>query len=148
SISDAVVMEGLSGTHNAEVTVRLSAPSTKSVTVDYITPSMFGTASAGSDYEAVSGKLTFAPGETTKSILVPVHGDRLPENDETFQVWLEHPKGATVANASGTVTILDSSPRISISDYATASQADSFMTFTVSLSAAYDQPVTVNYGTQ
>lgn len=151
SISDVTVLEGISGTHNAAVTVRLSAPSNKTVTVDYHATSTFAgwpTATAGSDYQAVSGRLTFAPGQTIKSLLVPVYGDRLPEYDEHFDVVLQRAKGATIADALGAVTILDSSPRISISDFAAASEADGFVTFTVSLSAAYDQPITVNFGTQ
>ena len=79
AISDVTVMEGVSGTQNAAVIVSLSEPSTKTVTVNYQTAN--GTALAGSDYNAVSGKLSFARGETSRSILVPVRGDRLAEND-------------------------------------------------------------------
>src|SRR5207249_1166280 len=75
TVSDATIIEGNAGTTNAVVTVRLSTPSTNIVTVNYSTAN--GTASAGSDYQAVSGKLTFARGETSKSILVPVIGDQL-----------------------------------------------------------------------
>ena len=150
SISDAWVSEGVSGTHNAELAVRLSAPSNKTVRVDYHTTSNFvpwPTATAGSDYEAVSGTLTFAPGETSKLVLVPVFGDRRPEYDEQFDVILQRARGATIAEPWGHVTILDSSPRMSISEFESATETDGFMTFTVSLSAAYDQPLTVNFST-
>ena len=149
SIGDVTVLEGVSGTQNAAVVVSLSAPSTKTVTVDYLTTTLFGgSATAGSDYTAVSGKLTFAAGQTAKTILVPVHGDRQVEGNETFDVLLQRPHGAWIADYTGTVTIQDSTPRISISEFVTASESDGFMTFTVSLSAAYDQPVTVNFATQ
>src|SRR5262249_60680605 len=64
SISNAVVMEGVAGTQNAELRVLLSAPSNKTVRVDYHASSTFAVwpkATASSDYEAVSGRLTFAP---------------------------------------------------------------------------------------
>src|SRR5262245_3447575 len=148
SISNTTVLEGVSGTQNAELVVRLSAPSHKTVTVNYSTVSGSGSAQVGSDYDAVSGTLTFAPGETRQSILVPVHGDRQPEGDETISVLLQRPKYATISKAWGGVSILDSSPQVSISEYAVASEADGFVTFEVSLSTAYDLPVTVNFGTQ
>src|SRR5262249_26395275 len=110
-----------------------------------------GTATAGSDYDSVSGRLTFARGETSKTILIPIHGDRKVEPNEWFEVQLQRPKGATIAGSSSAkVTIIDSSPRISISDervIATAGSGSTLMTFTVRLSAAYDLPVTVNYAT-
>jgi hypothetical protein len=152
SISDVTHLEGVSGTQSAALIVSLSAPSTKTVTVNYETTTIFGgTARAGSDYTAVSGKLTFAAGQTAKTILVPVHGDRQVEGNETFDVLLQRPKGASIPSIDaylGTVTIQDSTPRASISDVVTAKESDGFMTFTVSLSAAYDQPVTVNFATQ
>ena len=94
SVSDAVLVEGNAGTQYAAVIVRLSAPSSKTVTVNYGTAN--GTATAGSDYNAVSGKLTFARGETSKTILVPVLGDRLAEQDETFSVKLSGAKNARI----------------------------------------------------
>ena len=104
-ISDVTVLEGDSGTQNAAVVVSLSEPSNKTVTVNYRTAN--GTAIAGSDYDAVSGKLTFARGETSKTILIPVRGDRLAEHDERFFVNLQSAKGATIADPQGTVTITD-----------------------------------------
>ena len=83
SVSDFTLLEGNTGSTNAIVTVTLSAPSAQTVTVQHYSTAD-GTALAGSDYQAVSGKLTFAPGETSKSILVPVFGDRVLEPDETI----------------------------------------------------------------
>ena len=114
SVGDAVLVEGNAGTQYAAVIVSLAAPSNKTVTVNYSTAN--GTAKAGSDYQAASGKLTFAPGETSKSILVPVKGDRLGEPDETFVVKLQRAKNATIADGQGVVTIVDDEPRLSIGD--------------------------------
>jgi len=114
SINDVTVVEGNSGTRTATFTVTLSAASDQTVTVDYHT--IHGGASAGSDYRATSGTLTFAPSETTKTITVLVVGDRLAEPDETFLVSLSSPVNAIVTDGLGVGTILDDEPRISISD--------------------------------
>jgi hypothetical protein len=77
------------------------------VTVDYATGG--GTATAGTDYTAASGTLTFGPGEASKSFTVPVTSDSADEADETFQVVLSHASGgANVGSPAGaTVTIAD-----------------------------------------
>ena len=75
-----------------------------------------GSAVSGSDYQALSGTLTFAPGETTKTITVLVNGDRLAEQTESFVVNLSSPTNATVTDGQGVGTIVDDEPRISISD--------------------------------
>jgi large repetitive protein len=148
SVGSAVVAEGDAGTTAAAVVVSLDAPSNKTVTVGYGTQDGTATA-AGRDYVATSGTLTFAPGQTSKTISVPVIGDRIAEPDETFSVKLHGAKNATIANGQGVVTILDDEPRISISGAAGAegNTGTTPFTFTVSLSAAYDQAVTVNYST-
>src|SRR2546428_692986 len=86
SINDVSVTEGNSGTSNATFTVSLTNPSSAAVTVDYATAD--GTALAGSDYVAASGSLTFAPGETSQSVMVVINGDVTVEPDETFSVNL------------------------------------------------------------
>src|SRR5262249_17379580 len=118
------------------------------VTVNYVTSN--GTATSGSDYQAANGTLTFAPGETSKTITVLVKGDRVAEPNETFHVNLSSPTHATFSNSSGLGTILDDEPRISISDV-TRSEGNkgqtTLFTFTVTLSAAYDQAVTLSFRT-
>ena len=147
SVGDAVLVEGNAGTQYAAVIVGLAAPSNKTVTVNYNTVN--GAAKSGSDYQAASGKLTFAPGQTSKAILVPVKGDRLGEPDETFVVKLQGAKNATISDGQGVVTIVDDEPRISICDASVmeGNSGTTLMTFTVRLSAAYDQAVAVNYAT-
>jgi Ca2+-binding RTX toxin-like protein len=107
SLSGGSLDEGDEGQSNATVTVQLSAASSLPVTVNYA--SADGTATAGSDYQAVNGTLNFAPGETRKTINVPIFGDTLKENDETVSVSLSAPSNATLGNASATITILDDS---------------------------------------
>jgi hypothetical protein len=148
-INDASVTEGNTGTIAATFTVTLSAASTQTITVTYATAN--GTATAGSDYQAATGTLTFAPGETSKTITVLVNGDRLAEPNETFFVNLSGATNATIADTQGLGTIVDDEPRISISDV-TKSEGKkgktTLFTFTVTLSVAYDQPVTVSFRTE
>src|SRR5439155_7138425 len=83
SINNVSVTEGNSGTTSANFTVTLSAASGRTVAVNYATAD--GTATAPSDYVAIpTTTLTFSPGQTTKTITVPVNGDLVDETDETF----------------------------------------------------------------
>jgi ELWxxDGT repeat protein len=147
-VNDVTVTEGNTGRRAATFTVTLSTASTKPVTVTYATSN--GTATAGSDYTAISGTLTIPAGQTTGTITVLVKGDRLGEATETFFVNLSSPTNATIADGQGVGTIVDDEPRISISDVSKKEgkkgQTTSF-TFTVTLSAAYDQAVTMSFRT-
>jgi hypothetical protein len=100
------ITEGNSGTKNATFVVSLSLASGKTITVGYGTAD--DTAVAGSDYVATSGVLTFAPGETSKSVNVAVKGDKVKESTETFVLSLSNPLNATLADAQGVGTIKDS----------------------------------------
>jgi len=146
-IGDATVTEGNTGTVNATFTVTLSAAFGQSVTVAYATAN--GTA-AGSDYQAVSGTLMIPAGQTTGTITVLVNGDRVAEPNETFFVNLSNPTNATIADGVGSGTIVDDEPRISINNvakYEGKGRKTTLFTFTVTLSAAYDQPVTMSFRT-
>jgi hypothetical protein len=149
SVGDATVVEGNTGTRTAAVVVRLDAPSTKTVSVNYSTAE--GTAKAGNDYGVTSGTLTFARGETSKSILAPVIGDRLAEANETFFVNVRGAKGATIADGQGVVTIVDDETHIVLSGQDVwapeGNSGTTAVTLTVSLSAACDTPVIVDYAT-
>src|SRR5262249_51887292 len=147
AIHDSTVVEGNTGTVAASFTVTLSAPSTQPVTVAYATAD--GPAPPGSAYQAAGGTLPSAPGETSKTVTVPVNGDRLAEPTETFAVNLTGATNATIADGQGIGTILDDEPRISIND-ATVTEGNTGTrpgNFTVSLSVAYDVPVTMSYAT-
>ena len=148
SIADARMDEGDSGMADLDFTVSLSVAGDLEVTVSYATAD--GTASAGADYQATSGELRFAPGETEQTVSVPVLGDLRPEVDETFTVALSNPVNAETDRAQATGTIVnDDTAQASIADMG-AEEGDSGMAdldFTVSLSVAGDLAVTVAYAT-
>jgi large repetitive protein len=105
SINNVSVNEGNNGSATATFTVSLSSTSPQTVTVNYATAN--GTATAGSDYTAALGSLTFAPGTTSRTLNVTVQGDNTPEANETFVVTLASPTNATIVAALGTGTIVD-----------------------------------------
>jgi hypothetical protein len=104
SIADANTIEGSFGNNFIFFPVTLSAASGRTVTVSYATAT--NTAS-NTDFVPVSGTITFAPGETTQSVLVQYVGDRLAEDDETFFINLSNPSNVTIADAQAIVTIVD-----------------------------------------
>ncbi|HVK13123.1 MAG TPA: ELWxxDGT repeat protein, partial [Gemmataceae bacterium] len=147
SINDATLTEGNAGTTTAQFTVYLSAPSEEPVTVEYATAG--GTAASGTDFQSVSGTLTFAPGEVTQLVTVSVTGDRLAEPAETLFVVLTGPTNAVLIDNRGVGTILDDEPRVSIGDV-TVTEGNTGTVeavFLVTLATPYDQPVTVPYTT-
>ena len=149
SINDVSVTEGNSGTVTAGFTVSLSAASSQSITVDYATAN--GTATSGSDYQSASGTVTFSAGVTTQPVDVTVNGDVVDENNENFFVDLSNASNATIADNQGEGTILDddAAPTISINDVSVTEGNSGTVTagFTVSLSAASSQSITVDYST-
>ena len=153
SVANSTVAEGNSGTIDAAFNVTLSKASTKTITVGYSTAN--GTATAGQDYTAASGTLTFAPGVTTQKFVVKVTGDAVVEPTETFAVKLANPSGASLGmvTATGTITNDDvapaTPPTVSIANASVAegNSGTSTMAFTVSLSKAYDKAVSVAYAT-
>jgi uncharacterized repeat protein (TIGR01451 family) len=148
-INDVTLTEGNSGTVNATFTVTLTASSAQTVTVDFATAD--GTATASADYQANNGVLTFAPGDTTKTITVLVNGDTLDEANETFFVNLSNPVNASIVDAQGLGTINDNDPQpsLAINDVSLAegNSGTTAMNFTVTLLTASGQVVNVNYAT-
>lgn len=110
SIADRSFPEPNFGAANLSFLVTLSAPSSKTVTVDYA--SADGTATAPSDYSPASGTLTFQPGETSRSVGVDMIGDTDFEADETLFMNLSSPVNATIADgqAVGTLVNTDVAP--------------------------------------
>ena len=151
TVSDATVTEGSSGSSVLEFTIKLSKPATEAVTVSYATAN--GTATAGSDYTATSGTLTFAPGETSKTVSVVVSGDTLVEGNETLTLNLSGLSGgATLGTGTATGTIVndDTLPTLSVGSASVDEGASgtTTMTFVVSLSEARSETVTVTYATE
>src|SRR5207253_470267 len=148
-INDVTVTEGNSGTVNATFIVSLTAASAQTVTVDFATAD--GAATAPADYQSNNGTLTFNPGDTTRMITVLVNGDNRDEANETFFVNLSNAVNGVVIDSQGQATINDNdpAPSITINDVSVA-EGDSGttpLTFTVTLSTASGQTVTVNYTT-
>ena len=104
SINDVTVVEGFVDT-NAVVTVTLSQASLIELKVNYATSS--DTATSGTDFTATAGTLTFAPGETSKTITIPVKADTIAEADEKFTITLTDPVDTTIPFITSTVTITD-----------------------------------------
>ena len=108
SVADARAREGEDET--IDFAVSLSRAASRRVSVSYATAD--GTARAGSDYTRASGKLRFAPGETEKTISVPVLDDAHDEGAETFTLRLSAASGAAIADgvATGTIENTDHMP--------------------------------------
>ena len=108
-----------------------------------------GTATAGADYTAGTGTITFAPGVTSQNIPVTVLADAVDEVNETVTVTLSNPSEVTLNDATGVLTITDddNAPGISIADLTTSDEAGVPHLVTVSLSAASSQSITVDFAT-
>jgi glucose/arabinose dehydrogenase len=94
------------GVTTANITVQRTGGSAGVATLDYTT--LDGSATAGSDYSARSGTLTFADGVTSQVISIPILEDTLVEGNELFSVAVDRPTGATLrAPRTAQVTIID-----------------------------------------
>lgn len=110
SIADVTLTEGTVGTAvMMNFTVSLAGDSSLPVTVDYA--SNDGTAGAPGDYTAVSGALTFAPGENSKTVAISIVGDTVVEAAETITLSLSNPSPAPprllLARGTATGTIIN-----------------------------------------
>ena len=150
----ARMLEGDSGTDALQFAVSLSAPATGPVSVHYATSD--GTATAGTDYVAVSGTLSFGVGETKKTVYVPVPGDTEIEPNETLTLALSDPVGATLPAFASTATGVivdddanDFSVWLSIGSISVdeGNIGTTPATLTVALSEASADPVSVDWAT-
>lgn len=154
SVNDVTVTEGNSpDTVTATFTVTKTGSTEQTVVVHYETTD--ATATAGSDYTATSGDLTFAPGDVTKTFPVIVRGDALDEINETYLVTLSAPisppSNATISDPQGvgTITDDDAAPALSVNDV-TVTEGDVgsvTATFTVTKTGSTQQTVGVHYAT-
>ena len=145
TIADALARGEGSAASRFDVT--LSIPSDQTVMVDYAT--VDGSATAPGDYTAKTGTLVFAPGQTTKPVLVSSTDDALDEASETFQVQLSSPVAATIDDGTGDATILDNdaSPALTIADAVARVEGGPASRFDVTLSVPSGQTVMVGYAT-
>jgi hypothetical protein len=148
SINNVSVYTPVKNTVTANFTVKLSSASAQQVTVAYATSN--GSAVAGTDYTAKSGTLTFAPGVTSQTIGVTVAATTLAHANRVFYVSLSSPTNTSVTSSTGTGTLIDDEvePYLSVNNpsVAAASTATT-LDFTVSLTSATPNPVTVSYAT-
>ncbi|NEP56504.1 MAG: tandem-95 repeat protein, partial [Symploca sp. SIO2G7] len=150
TINDVTVTEGDDGQGVAEFTVSLSHPSNVPVIVDFVT--VEDTATAGEDFHSINGSVIFGAGETSHSFVVPLLWDRQHEDDEQFFIQLSNAINAEIVDAQGIGTIEDNDPlpQLAVADVSVVEgdAGTTQMLFNVSLSAASDQPVTVEYTSQ
>ncbi len=148
SIDDVVVGEqdGF-----ADFVIRLDAPTSAPLTVNYSTGD--STANYIDDYVPGSGTLTFAPGETVKTVRVQLRDDFDTEGTEVFKMNLSSPSAnAAIARASATATIIDNdaqsgTPLVSISDLV-VDEAAGTANFVVTFDRPSASVVSINYATQ
>jgi ABC-type transport system substrate-binding protein len=132
----------------ATFTISLSNAESQPLTVAYSTAN--GTATAGQDYVATSGTLTFAPGDRVETVTVDLINDAQGEEDETFFLELSNASKGTVLRR-GAATLIDNDvPGASVGDATPTAEGNAGTTettFEVSLGKAAEQTVTVNYAT-
>ncbi|WP_198321099.1 Calx-beta domain-containing protein [Azohydromonas aeria] len=146
SVSDGIVDE--SGLF-ARFEVTLDRPSTSQVQVQAATAS--GTAVAGQDYEALPAQtLVFAPGETSRTVLVNLRNDAVAEGPEFFDLQLSGAVNASIGDVRGHMAIAPSdgarvaTPTVSAAAIP-APEGGTALDFIVTLSAPSAQLVSVRY---
>ncbi len=149
SIADVTQVEPPSGsTGTFAFTVSLSSQPTQTVTLDYATAD--NTATAGNDYQATQGTLTFTPGGAlSQTIAVPVNGNTTYGPDTTFSVNLTNVTNAAMTKTVGVGTIENDNASISInnvSQYEGVGGTTPYV-FTVSLAGPSSLPISVDYAT-
>lgn len=105
SVNDVSQAEGNVGTSNAVFTLTLSGPALGGETVRVDTAAI--TATAGTDYTTFGNTITFAAGETSRTVSVAIIGDTAPEPNETYAVNLSKPGGLVIGDGSGLGTIVN-----------------------------------------
>ncbi|MCA1683929.1 MAG: hypothetical protein LC708_02205, partial [Actinobacteria bacterium] len=151
TVADGRVNEGHSGTSTATFVVTRSGDDRKVSTVKYNTTD--GTATAGTDYVGVTTltTLTFNPGIVSQPVAITVKGDTLPEKDETFNLVLSAATGGTLADTTGTTTIVndDAPAYLSVADIVVneGNSGTTAATFTVARSGNTSAVSTVKYNT-
>lgn len=138
----------------ARFTVTLDRPATAAVSVDFTTAAngaYAGSATAGSDFTPRQGTLGFAPGETVKTVVVPITSDGAAEGAELFNLVLSNASGAAIADATGTAVIgandgtAVAMPLIRVADVV-AAEGDGVAELVFSLSAPSTQAASVRWG--
>jgi hypothetical protein len=130
----------------------LSAPSAKTITVNYAASGASTANASGVDYTLAPGILTFNPGETSQDVSLTVNDDNLDENDEQVVIDLATPVNATLggfATHAYTIQDNDAAPFFAISDVSLAegNSGTTDFVFTVTKSGPTELTSAVNYAT-
>jgi large repetitive protein len=146
-IDEPTLVEGQNGTTSLGFSVMLSHQATYPVTVDWDTAP--GTATEGTDYVGASGTVTFAPMDTSETVLITVNGDTTYERNETVMVDLSNGQGAPIGDVRGigTITDDDTPPILSVANASITegNTGTSLLHFTVSLTGTSDVAASVDY---
>ncbi|MDE2404407.1 MAG: hypothetical protein KGM17_07045 [Sphingomonadales bacterium] len=135
-----------SATEGGNLVFTVSRTGNTGIAASAIYSTASGSAIAGTDFGAVSGSVSFAAGESTKTITVATIDDNVVESTETMTIALSSPSAnTTIATASGTGTILDNDSSFSISN-ASATEGGNLV-FTVSRAGTTTSAASVNYAT-
>jgi len=151
TINDTTVLEGNGGTPNQAIfTVSLDQVQTQDVTVNYGTVN--GTATAGSDFQGISGTLKILAGRASGTIPVSINGNTVDQPNRNFFVALSNPSaGSSLSRTEGQATIIDDDgPNISIANTSVAEgdvSGQNNAVFTVTLSRTSPVDVVVHYQT-
>ncbi|MBD2620888.1 endo-1,3-1,4-beta-glycanase ExsH [Microcystis flos-aquae FACHB-1344] len=148
TISNPTIVENNSGTNNLIFKVILSTTSTQTITVNYATAN--NTATAGSDYTAKTGTITFTPGQISQDIIISVNGDTAIEPDETFLINLSNPSNALITDNQGLGTITNDDvtlPNITlaVSPASVTEDGTTNLVYTFTRTGSTTNPLTVNY---
>ena len=149
TVPDIAVVEGDTGTTAATLTVTRHGSTAGTSSVQWSTQPF--TATSPADYATASGTLTFAPGETTKTVTVQVNNDALQENTESFSVSFSSPVSATVIDPSVTVTVVDNDASTVTVESAVFGEGDTDpagMTFNVRRHGSLVGPASFTYSTR
>jgi len=145
SIDDVTVTEDDSGSQDATFTVSLSEVASDAVGLDFATAA--DTATAPDDYDDTSGALSISSGDTSARVTVSVGGDTKVEPDEGFFTQLSGITRGKLVDGEGRGTILtDPEPSLAIDDVRVVRKGAN-ATFTVDLSEANNEPVSVDFAT-
>jgi hypothetical protein len=135
----------------AAFTISLSKSAESLVTVSYTTIDGLATV-IDNDYTATSGTVTFAVGETTKTVLVPIVGDTKPERDETFSLVLVSAQGALLERTPARATVIDDDtpPELRVVGVSLleGNTGSSLASFVITLNRPWTKPVEVAYATR
>lgn len=152
--SITTVTEGDTGVQTVTFTISRTGATSQPTTIDY---AFSGTAILNTDYNniggtsgasATTGTVSFAAGETSKTITVDVIGDTLDETDNVLTVTLSNASVGTISTTAQSLTITDddAAPTISVNNVSVDEGAGT-TTFTVSLSAASGKAISIDYAT-